>query len=86
LIALREQFADASHVQPLDEDQRQLVRGSRHSGKNRLLRRMALGVVKSLEVEDVSPTSAAHMTSQPPPAPSEPPRTHGATRGVRVHR
>ena len=30
----------------------------------RLLRRMALGVVKSLEVEDASPTSAALMTLQ----------------------
>jgi hypothetical protein len=41
-----------------------LVRGSRYSGKNWLLRRMALGVVKSLEVEDASPTSAALMTLQ----------------------
>jgi hypothetical protein len=40
------------------------VWGSRQSGKNRLLRRMALGVVKSLEVEDTSPTSAALITFQ----------------------
>jgi hypothetical protein len=47
-----------------DEDQRRLVRGSRYIGKNRILRRMALGVVKSLEVEDASPTSTALMTLQ----------------------
>src|SRR6478752_3299847 len=63
-IALREQFATVAQAQPLDEDQRRLVRGSRYSGKNRLLRRMALGVVKSLEVEDASPTSAALLTLQ----------------------
>ncbi len=60
-LALCEQFAIVAQAQPLDEDQRRLVRGSRYSGKNRLLRRMALGVVKSLEVEDASPTSAALM-------------------------
>jgi hypothetical protein len=63
-LALREQFAAVAQAQPLDEDQRRLVRGSRYSGKNRLLRRMALGVVKSLEVEDASPTSAALLTLQ----------------------
>jgi hypothetical protein len=62
--ALRKQFAAVAQAQPLDEDQRRLVRGSRYSGKNRLLRRMALGVVKSLEVEDASPTSAALMALQ----------------------
>jgi hypothetical protein len=63
-VALREQFAAVAQAQPLDEDQQKLVRGSRYSGKNRLLRRMALGVVKSLEVEDASPTSAALITLQ----------------------
>jgi hypothetical protein len=63
-LALREQFTPVAQAQPLDEDQRRLVRGSRYSGKNRLLRRMALGVVKSLEVEDASPTSAALLTLQ----------------------
>jgi hypothetical protein len=61
-IALREQFAAVAQARPLDGDQRRLVRGSRYSGKNRILRRLALGVVKSLEVEDASPTSAALMT------------------------
>jgi hypothetical protein len=58
-LALREHFAVAAQALPLDEDQRRLVRGSRYSGKNRLLRRMAFGVVKSLEMEDASPTSAS---------------------------
>jgi hypothetical protein len=63
-LALREQFAAVSQAQPLDDDQRHLVRGSRYSGKNRILRRLALGMVKSLEVEDASPTSAALLTLQ----------------------
>jgi hypothetical protein len=62
--ALREQFATVAQAQPPDDDQRHLVRGSRYSGKNRILRRLALGIVKSLEVEDASPTSAALMTLQ----------------------
>ena len=63
-VALRDEFVAVAQSQPLDEDQRRLVRGLRYSGKNRLLRRMALGVVKSLEVEDSSPTNAALMTLQ----------------------
>jgi hypothetical protein len=63
-LALRERFAAVAQAQPFDEDQRCLVRGSCYSGKNRLQRRMALGVVKSLEVEDASPTSAALMALQ----------------------
>jgi len=61
---LREQFACAADPQPLDEDKHRLVRGVRYSGKGRILRRLALGVVKSLEVEDASPTSAALMALQ----------------------
>ncbi len=49
---------------PLDEDTHRLVRGARYSGKGRILRRLALGVVKSLEVEDASPVSAALLTLQ----------------------
>jgi hypothetical protein len=63
-LQLRDQFATVATVHPLHEDQRHLVRGARYSGKNRILRRLALGVVKSLEVEDASPTSAALMTLQ----------------------
>jgi hypothetical protein len=47
-----------------DLDQRRLVWGSRYSGRNRLLRRMALGIVRSLEVEDTSPTSTALLILQ----------------------
>jgi hypothetical protein len=61
---MREQFGAVLQAQPLDDDQRRLVRGCRYSRKNRLVRRMALRVVKSLEVEDASPTSAALMTLQ----------------------
>jgi hypothetical protein len=48
----------------LDEDTLRLVRGARYSGKGRILRRLALGVVKSLEVEDASPVSAALLMLQ----------------------
>ncbi len=63
-LALREQFAQLVRAMPLDEDTGDLVRGARYSGKNRILRRLALGVVKSLEVVDASPTSAALLTLQ----------------------
>ncbi len=52
-------FAEVAKCEPLEEDQRELVRGMRFEGKGRLLRRMLLGVIASLEVEDASPTSAA---------------------------
>jgi len=61
-IALREQFAEVAQAQPLDEDQRRMVRGARYSGKNRILRRLALGMIKSLEVKDASPVSASLTT------------------------
>jgi hypothetical protein len=63
-VALREQFAAVAQTHQLDDDQRRLVRGSRYSGKNRILRRLALGVVNSLEVEDALPASAALMALQ----------------------
>ena len=58
---LRESFAEQLQSQkiPLDEDGRELVRGSRYSGRRRILRRLALGVVTSLEVEDAAPLSGA---------------------------
>jgi hypothetical protein len=62
-VRLREQFARVgAALPPLDEDKRRLVRGARYSGKGRILSRLALGVVKSLEAEDASPTSAALLT------------------------
>jgi hypothetical protein len=60
--ALRERFALSIGTPPPDEDLRRLVRGARYSGKSRILRRLALGVVKSLEVADASSTSAALLT------------------------
>ena len=56
---LHEEFARVAGIAPLDEDTRMVVRGARYSGKSRLLRRMLLGVVSSLEVEDAAPSSAA---------------------------
>lgn len=59
---LREAFSRLAVQQasePLEEDGRELVRGTRYSGRRRILRRMELGLVKSLEVEDASPVSAA---------------------------
>jgi hypothetical protein len=44
---------------PLDADGRELVRIFRYDGRQQLLQRMALGVVKALEVEDASVASAA---------------------------
>lgn len=46
-------------TQPLDDDKRTLVRGSHFNGKARILRRMQVGVISSLELEDASPVSAA---------------------------
>jgi hypothetical protein len=56
---LRDNFASLVDVTPLDEATYQVVREARYSGKSRILRRMLLGVVNSLEVEDAAPASAA---------------------------
>ncbi len=61
---LREAFGHLSGVAPLDDEKRTLVRGARYRGRMRLLRRMEAGVIRSLEVEDASPTSTALMTLQ----------------------
>jgi hypothetical protein len=63
-VQLRTHFAELVRSIPLAEDARQLVRGSRYSGRSRILRRLALGVVKSLEVEDASPSAAALLMLQ----------------------
>ena len=60
--ALREAFPIVQlgqHAEPLDDDGRRFVRGSRYSGKARILRRLELGVISSLELEDASPVSSA---------------------------
>jgi hypothetical protein len=61
---LRDAFGQVAGVPPLDEEKRTLVRGARYRGRTRLLRRMEAGVIRSLEVEDASPTSTALMTLQ----------------------
>src|SRR5262249_14697100 len=60
--ALRQDFGLLAGVPPLEDDTRRLVRGARYRGRVRLLRRMEAGVIRSLEVEDASPTSAALHT------------------------
>jgi hypothetical protein len=57
-------FGVLAGIPPLDDEKRSLVRGARYRGKMRLLRRMEAGVIRSLEVEDASPTSTALMTLQ----------------------
>lgn len=56
---LRREFGRLAGVPPLDEQGRELVRAHRYEGRQRLLRRMALGVVKALEVQDASVASAS---------------------------
>ncbi len=52
-------FRRVAQVAPLSQGAEQVVRGARYSGKSRILRRMLLGVVNSLEVEDAAPVAAA---------------------------
>ena len=59
---LREAFRTLAGGPPLDDEKRTLVRGTRYRGRMRLLRRMEAGVIRSLEVEDASPTSTVLMT------------------------
>jgi hypothetical protein len=61
---LREAFGQIAGVPPLDDEKGTLVRGARYRGRMRLLRRMEAGVIRSLEVEDASPTSTALRTLQ----------------------
>ena len=61
---LQEQYGPLANAEPLDEQSRVIVRGARYTGKSRLLRRMLLGVVDSLEVEDASPASASLAAMQ----------------------
>src|SRR5262249_29904705 len=61
---LREAVGTRVGAPPLDDEKRRLVRGARYRGKMRLLWRVEAGVIRSLEVEDASPTSTALMTLQ----------------------
>jgi len=57
--ALREGYQGLASAEPLGDAAQELVRGARYTGKSRILRRMLLGVVNSLEVEDAAPAPAA---------------------------
>jgi hypothetical protein len=56
---LRSEFARMAATPPLDEQSLQVVRGARYSGRNRLLNRMAAGLLVSLEREDATVASAS---------------------------
>jgi len=56
---LRDGYGSLAGSEPLSETAYDVVRGARYTGKSRILRRMLLGVVNSLEVEDAAPASAA---------------------------
>ncbi len=57
--ALRRNFGVLVGAPPLDAEARELVRTHHYEGRQRLLRRMAFGVVKALEVQDASVASAS---------------------------
>ena len=59
---LHDEYEQIAGAAPLDADAQEIVRGARYTGKSRLLRRMLLGVVDSLEIEDASPTAASLWT------------------------
>jgi hypothetical protein len=56
---LRDDFERVAGAAALTDEASTVVRGARFSGKSRILRRMLLGVVNSLEVEDAAPAAAA---------------------------
>ena len=56
---LHQQYGPPANAESLDTKSQAIVRGARYTGRGRLLRRMLLGVVDSLEVEDASPASAS---------------------------
>jgi hypothetical protein len=56
---LRREFARLSAAPPLPPNALAVVRGARYRGRARLLRKMANGLLNSLEVEDTSVVSAS---------------------------
>jgi hypothetical protein len=56
--ALRAGFERAMQGAPLAPDKVDLVRAKRHTGYQRLLNRMAVGVLSALETEDTDPGAA----------------------------
>ncbi len=59
--ALRSEFATVAAAPRLDESSLAVVRGARYSGRNRLLNRMAAGILASLDVADAEVANAALM-------------------------
>ena len=59
--ALRVEFAKVVAAPQLDESSLAVVRGARYSGRNRLLNRMAAGILASLDVADAEVANAALM-------------------------
>jgi hypothetical protein len=58
-VLLHKQYGLLANAEPLEEKSQLLVRGACYTGKSRLQRRMLLGVVDSLEVEDAAPASSS---------------------------
>ena len=56
---LRREFGHLTATPPLSPDALAVVRGARYRGRARLLRKMANGLLNSLEVEDTSVASAS---------------------------
>ncbi len=61
---LRREFGKLAAAPPLSPDALAVVRGARYRGRARLLRKMANGLLNSLEVEDTSVASASLTTVQ----------------------
>jgi hypothetical protein len=61
---LRREFGKLAAAPPLSPDALAVVRGARYRGRARLLRKMANGLLNSLEVEDTSVASASLTTIQ----------------------
>jgi hypothetical protein len=59
--ALRREFAHVAQVAPLSPDALAVVRGARYAGRNRLLNRMAAGILASLDVADAEVAHVALM-------------------------
>jgi hypothetical protein len=57
-IMLQESFAPVMAEEPMAEEQAQLVRAQRHSGYARVIHRLAVGIVTTLNVMDTDPAWA----------------------------
>jgi len=60
-VRLRREFAQVAGAPPLSPDALSVVRGARYAGRNRLLNRMAAGILASLDVADAEVAHTALM-------------------------